>query len=197
MDNIITFVDTETTGLLVPKGSNLENYPHIIEIYSVQIDIKKKKILNELNTLVKPPISIPFFITKINGIDDNMVKNAPNFKDIFKKVSKTVSGSKILVAQNLRFDHDLIKVEFKRLEKKIKMPDYLFCTVEQSMHLTGIRLKSNELYKLATGKESIKGHHRAKTDVDAMIEYFNFINSGYIPPHFKVKNEYRNKKNKN
>lgn len=182
-----TFLDTETTDLVLPHGTSLIHQLHIIEICSIVTD-DKFRIIDELNTLIKPPVEIPYFIEKHTGITNQMVKNKKPFKKHIKELKRTFQNSKFFVAQNLRFDHDAIKIEMSRLGKKIKFPPVLHCCVEQSMHLNGFRMTSKELHKAATGKPEIEGIHRAKTDVLAMIEYYKFMmNPKNLPKHFKVK----------
>ena len=50
-----------------------------------------------------------------------------------------------------------------------------FCTLEQSMHIKGHRLKNSELYTIATGKE-IENAHQAKADVLATYESYKWLN---------------------
>lgn len=174
-NKILGFLDTETTGLLEPLGNKLENYPHIIEFYILFTDEKFNEI-DSFYTLIKPPIPIPGFITKITNITNEMVEKAPSFEDVSKVIKKRLKFQDVLIGQNLPFDIGCIDIEFRRLDQRLKIkPDCeLFCTVAQSMHLKGIRMNSNELHKAATGKE-IVGIHRAKEDVLAMVEYYKFL----------------------
>lgn len=168
----IIFLDSETTGLLKPLGTALPYQPHMIEFYGILIS--KNKIISEFETLIKPPIPIPFHISKITNINDEMVKNSPSIHEVIKPIKKIIEKADIMVAQNLRFDMDVIKYEAKRCRVEIKFPPILYCTVEQSMHFKGFRLKSSELFELATDKE-IKGIHRASSDVKAMRTYKKHI----------------------
>jgi DNA polymerase-3 subunit epsilon len=174
MGKKILLLDTETTGLVSAKGANLDTQPYIIEFFGIIIDGKDHTKVSQFHTLIKPPIAIPPIITKITGIDDNTVKKAPRFSKVRKSIKKIIECSDMMIAQNLRFDYDMINIEFQREKRKVKFPINLFCTVEQSMHFRGFRLKSTELYQLAKGKE-IQGIHRAEADVLAMIDYFEFI----------------------
>ena len=185
MSNDIVFIDTETTGLVDSLGCELEHQPHMIEICIIKTDSKAKKIIGEFTTLIKPPVEIPYHVTaKVHGIDDYMVRNSPTFEKVFPKIKKIIKGAKTMVAQNLPFDKNMIEIEAERLSIKVKLPPKLFCTIEQSMHFKGFRLSSAELYDSAKGKK-IKGQHRARADVLAMIKYYRKIKSGYLPEHFR------------
>jgi DNA polymerase III epsilon subunit-like protein len=71
-------IDTETTDLLKPSAVNLNDQPHMIEICLISYNDKMERT-GELNTFIKPPISIPPMITKITGIDDSMVRDSQRF----------------------------------------------------------------------------------------------------------------------
>lgn len=176
---MIVGIDTETTGLLEPIGTDLNLQPHIIEICAVQIDPKTEEIIKEVNTLIKPPIPIPAYITKINGITDEMVKTFPTFVEVYKEIIEIFLGAREVFAANLAFDEGMLITELQRLGKEYHFPypPSKFCVIEQSMHLKGYRLKNSELYKLATGK-TIEGIHRARADLMATYEVYKWLKGG-------------------
>lgn len=169
--------DTETTGLLKAEGTELILQPHIIEFYGIKID-NDNNIVKEYETFIKPPIPIPDFITKINRIDNQMVKDAPTFVEVYKPLVSMFFNCHTVVAHNLSFDEGMLITELKRIGKEYHFPypPIKFCTVEQSMHIKGYRLKNNELYKLATGKD-IEGAHIARNDVLATFESYKWLRS--------------------
>ena len=171
----IAVFDTETTGLIEAMGTDLKFQPHIIEIYIAILNSSFKQV-DEYQTLIKPPIPIPAYITKINGIDDAMVEKAPEFPEVFPKIAKTFLGCHTMVAANLTFDLGMLRLDLERCGKLFSFPypPMPFCTMEQSMHLRGHRLKNKELYKIATGKDLVNAH-RAKNDVMATIESFKWL----------------------
>lgn len=177
---MITIFDTETTGLLKPFGNDLSVQPHMVEIYAIQVD-EKDNIKLELDTLIKPPIPIPEFTTKIHGITDHDVTDAPTFAQAFIKIADAFFGSHTVVAHNLNFDLWIIIYELMRIGKEFQFPypPIRFCTVEQSMHLRGHRLKNFELYKIATGKD-LYNAHKAKVDVHATWASYKWLKSGVI-----------------
>jgi len=172
----IVIIDTETTEFLEPMGTDLKLQPHIVEIYAAQIDAKTKKIVKEIDTLIKPPVPIPDYITKINSIDDEMVANAPVFVEVYKKIVEVFFGAWEMVAANLMFDQGMLITEFKRIGKEYHFPypPFKFCVIEQAMHLKGYRLKNQEITALRTGKESTT-KHRAKADAWEAYENYKWL----------------------
>ncbi len=170
--NAIIF-DTETTDLLKPIGSRFQ--PKITEIFCLKVNFNLKQT-DTFHTLFNPEIPIPSFITRITGIDDLTVANAPKFSEVWKDLRDFFSGVDIAVGHNLMFDIGVVNAELERIgkRKKFKWPKYLYCTVENSMHLEGYRLKNSELYKIATGLD-IKDSHRAETDVKATFKSFKYL----------------------
>jgi len=171
----ITIYDSETTGLLKAKGSNQFQQPHLTEIYAMQVD-GKGNLIREFDSLIKPPKPIQPHITKITGITDEMVATAPTFIQVYKQIMQVFFMSHTVVAHNLSFDEGVLVEELRRIGKEhhFPYPPIKFCTVEQSIHIKGHRLKNSELYELATGKQ-IDGAHRAKVDVLATYENYKFL----------------------
>ena len=177
MKKSIIILDVETTDLTSPEETDLIHQPHLTEIYCYKVTANKKmSFLDEFHSLFKPPIPIPYYITKLTGIDDYTVKKAPTFLQMYKKLYEFFLGCEMMVAHNLSFELKMIRFELQRIGKEFNFPfpPIHYCTVEKSMHLEGIRLKNDELYRLATGKE-IEGAHRAKTDVMATFESFKWL----------------------
>ena len=174
---MITIFDFETTGLEQPEGNHQNVQPFAIEIYAMQVD-EKGKLINELETLIKPPTPISPLITKYTGITNNDLRDAPTFPEIYRDLSSVFFGSHTSVAHNLSFDKAVIIHECRRLGKEYNFPypPIDFCTVEQSMHIKGHRLKNSELFEIATGKELVNAH-RARNDVRATYESYLWLRS--------------------
>ncbi|MBU1012657.1 MAG: GIY-YIG nuclease family protein [Bacteroidetes bacterium] len=98
-------IDVETTGLS-PRTEKITE----IAIYTHN----GERIIEEFSTLINPEIKIPFQITRLTGINNQMVKDAPKFYEIAKKIIEITEG-KILVGHNVSFDYNFIKSEFKSL----------------------------------------------------------------------------------
>ena len=108
-------VDIETTGN-GPKGQK------ITEISIFNFD--GNKIIDEFTSLVNPEQKIPHFITNLTGITEAMVRTAPKFYEIAKKVEEFTKDT-IFVAHNVNFDYNIIRDEFKSLGFNFKRKKYV------------------------------------------------------------------------
>jgi len=164
------FYDTETTGLTLPKCSNLEFQPRIIEIAMIQTD-DEFNIIRQFESFVNPEIPIPAIITKITGIEEGDVKDAPTFSEIFPDVKEFFESDDVVIAHNLRFDLNMLKNDCLRIGKEIKLPSQKICTVSSSMHITGKMIKLQTLYEMLLGKPA-EQKHRALDDVRLLLEMY-------------------------
>lgn len=162
--------DTETTGLLKPDLTESHFQPFITEIYLCKFDWKGK-IISEFETFIKPLVPIPEEITKITGITNDMVKNAPKFIEVYDDLCEFVLNETDIFAHNCSFDIGVLAVELRRydLDYKFPWPKNQHCTVELSFPIKNKRMALGELFKLATGKTEYNSH-RAKGDVLAMVK---------------------------
>ena len=174
------FIDLETTGLLAPDPVDLKAQPYITEIYCAKCKWESNELefQDEFHSLVKPPIHISEEITRITNIDDNTVKNAPAFPRIKRKLDSFFLGEDTLVGHNLPFDSNVLFYELKRLNchDKFPWPSNHICTVEATEHMAGKKLKLSALHEMA-GHGEIKGHHRSKNDVMALIRVYIWLKS--------------------
>ncbi len=98
-------IDIETTG-------GLSKRDRITEIGIVIHD--GEEIVEMYETLINPERSIPSNITRITGINDEMVRDAPKFYEVAKKIVEMTEDT-IFVAHNVRFDYGFIRHEFENL----------------------------------------------------------------------------------
>ncbi|MFA7228991.1 MAG: exonuclease domain-containing protein, partial [Melioribacteraceae bacterium] len=92
----------------------------VIEVGMVKI--RGGKITETFNSHINPGRPIPYFITKLTGITNADVENAPFFDEIYHKMKEFI-GDSVLIAHNLSFDYSFLKnecaiaeVEFPRNE---------------------------------------------------------------------------------
>ncbi len=173
-----TVIDIETTGNGY-KGSK------ITEISIFVFD--GKTIIDEFTSLVNPEQNIPPFITNLTGITNAMVRNAPRFYEIAKKVAEITTDT-IFVAHNVNFDYNIIQEEFKNLGFDFKRKK--LCTVRLSRKIIP-GLNSYSLGNICTHENiPINGRHRAKGDAEATTELFrrlierddNFTINSFLNP---------------
>ena len=70
-------VDIETTGGQSPAD-------RITEIAIIIHD--GEKIIDEFTSLINPERRIPYFVSRLTGISDEMVMDAPRFFEVAKKI---------------------------------------------------------------------------------------------------------------
>ena len=160
-----SIIDIETTG-------GYRNGNKIIEI--AIINFNGKVIIEEFSTLINPEINIPFTITKLTGITNEMVTDAPKFFEVAKKIIEMTEGN-VFVAHNVFFDFNFIKHEFSDLGYIFKRDK--LCTVRLARKfLPGHG--SYSLGKICSDLSiSISARHRALGDALATVELLKLITS--------------------
>lgn len=98
-------LDLETTGATPLKD-------RITEIALIRYEGEKE--VARWQTLVNPEVPISSFIQQLTGISNEMVANAPTFKQIAGELLDYLQDT-VLCAHNARFDHGFLKNEFKRI----------------------------------------------------------------------------------
>ena len=158
-----TIVDLETTG-------GKFNEESIIEVAAYKFN--GTEITDQFISLVNPVRDIHPYVEKLTGISSKMVKTAPKFHEIAKRVIEITSDS-ILVAHNAQFDYRILQLEFKRLGYEFSMNS--LCTVILSQEL----LPEQESFKLGKLSRSLgiplKNRHRASGDALATVELFKIL----------------------
>ena len=168
MNNIAFAFDTETTDLIVNRSVKLYKQPEIIEFYGCIFNLETGEIKSEIDQLFKPTQAIPAEITKITGITNEMVADAPKFKQHAALIKSMIQNAPLLIAHNLSFDQEMLEIEFERLNEKINFGKRL-CTVEATGYLKGFRLRLGDLHEYLFG-EKFLGAHRAEHDVKALVK---------------------------
>jgi DNA polymerase-3 subunit epsilon len=160
---LFAIVDIETTGGIAGRDK-------ITEIGIVLYD--GVKIINTFSTLINPERSIPYDITRITGITNDMVANAPKFYEIAKQVVEMTQNA-VFVAHNVRFDYNFLREEFKTLGYTFTKE--LLCTVILSRkHFPGLR--SYSLGNLIRHFNiHVNARHRALDDAIATTDILSRI----------------------
>jgi len=178
--DIIIF-DVESTGLLLPSPTNIERQPYLTEIYCGKYD-KDFNLIDELDTMVKPPVPIPEEITKITGITQEDVDDAPSFINLYDRIYDFFEGVNYVVGHNITFDMNIMHYELFRhdYENNFHWPKVRFCTVELSKHYFNKRLKLMQLHEHLFGI-GFEGSHRARADVEATAKcFFEMVKRGDV-----------------
>lgn len=163
---IATILDTETTDLIANRKLKLARQPYIVEFYGVMQDLASGEVFKEVDTLIRVPVKIPEKSSKITGIKDEDLKDAPVFSEVADRIADLIESAPLVIAHNASFDQEMIDIEFERLGRKLKWPK-LLCTVEATVHLSGFRLSLTAMHDKLFGK-GFPEAHRAKQDVAAL-----------------------------
>lgn len=153
-------VDIETTG-----GSHKLEKITDIAIYIHDGD----KVVDQYCTLINPERNIPYFITNLTGITNEMVADAPRFFEVAKRIVQITSDC-VFVAHNVNFDYHFVREEFLRLGYDFKRE--VLCTVKMSRKL----IPGKRSYSLGNLCDelgiSITDRHRASGDAKATVKLF-------------------------
>lgn len=160
LNTAFSVIDVETTGSTNSIG-------HIIEIAIVRIE--GCKIVDQFQSLIRPPIPVPKFITKLTGLNDSDLTAAPAFADLQETIRTKLQNS-YFVAHNVSFDYNYVKTEFERIGRRFFMDR--FCTVKLGRKL----YPGHRLYNLDALAErfgiATRNRHRALSDALITAEIF-------------------------
>ena len=151
--NYVIF-DLETTGIS-------PNYDEVIEISALKV--KGGEVVDEFNTLVNPGRKIPFGATKVNGITNAMVAEAPAFSHVLAEFLDFAEGL-VLVGHNIaRFDMKFIWRDAEQYFGEIPQNNYVDTLQVARKHLP--KMEHHRLVDLAEHYGiSSEGAHRALND---------------------------------
>ena len=166
IDDEFTVFDIETTGLSKERDK-------ITEIGAVKV--KNGKIEDSFSAFVNPGMALSEEITRLTGITDDMLKDAPKI-DVVLKDFLEFAGDSVLVAHNAGFDTGFIRRAAEELGY-----GSVDNTVLDTLELARSLLPELKKHKLDIVAEAVgvdlKGHHRAVNDAKATAEIFvKFIN---------------------
>ncbi len=152
--------DLETTGFSPEKNK-------IIEIGAVRVE--QGEITDHFSSFVNPEIPIPFDISKLTGIRDEMVRDAPTIAEALPEFLRFSEGA-VFAAHNADFDVSFIKKNCDALGLPCEK------TVVDTLPLARILLPEMKRYRLdAIAKAlhiSLDNHHRAVDDAEATALIF-------------------------
>ena len=165
---MFTIVDIETTG-----GYGTNNC--IIEIAIVLFD--GKEIEGRYHTLINPETPIQKFVQTMTGITNEMVKDAPKFKEVAEQIYNLIS-KRVFIAHNVNFDYSFVKQHLSSAGFEIDLPK--ICTIKLTRKIFpglpkyGLGSLSNHF------KIKNKARHRAAGDAEALYELFLILKENDI-----------------
>ncbi|MEM0543348.1 exonuclease domain-containing protein [Flavobacterium sp. j3] len=156
-------LDIETTG-------GQFNEEGITEIAIYKFD--GHEVIDQFISLVNPEKPIQPFVVKLTGINNAMLRSAPKFYEIAKRIIE-ITQDCILVAHNTSFDYRILRTEFTRLGYDFIRPT--LCTVELSQKLIPGQV-SYSLGKLVRALGiPVTDRHRASGDAMATVKLFKML----------------------
>ena len=155
----ICFIDLETTGINVSTDK-------IVEIAIVKIMPDGTKQLKR--KLVNPEMAIPKAASEIHGISDEMVKEAPTFKQIANEVKQFIELSDLAGYNSNRFDIPMLNEEFLRAGISVDIESRKLLDVQKVYHMMEQRTLS-AAYKFYCNK-NLEDAHSAEADATATWE---------------------------
>jgi DNA polymerase-3 subunit epsilon len=155
----LAVIDLETTG--VNLGTD-----RIVEIAIVKIMPDGKKIIKR--KLINPEMAIPAATSAIHGITDEMVKDAPTFKQVANELKQFIENCDMAGYNSNRFDIPLLVEEFLRIGMDFDCKDRRFVDAQKIFHLMEQRTLG-AAYKFYCEKNLTEAHS-AEADATATWE---------------------------
>ncbi|WP_435414823.1 exonuclease domain-containing protein [Polaribacter aestuariivivens] len=156
-------LDIETTG-------GKFNEEGITEIAIYKFD--GQSVIDQFISLVNPEKEIQKFVVKLTGINNAMLRNAPKFYEVAKRIIE-ITKDCTLVAHNTAFDYRILSTEFERLGYDFNRNT--LCTVELSQAL----ILDQPSYSLGKLTKSLgipmTDRHRASGDALATVQLFKLL----------------------
>ena len=155
----LAFIDLETTGV------NLSS-DRIVEIAIVKILTDGTKSVKR--KLINPGMPIPKQSSDVHGITDDMVKDAPSFKQAAHELKQFLDNCDLAGYNSNRFDIPLLMEEFLRADIDFDMKGRRMVDVQQIFHKLEPRTLS-AAYSFYCQK-TLEGAHSAEVDATATYE---------------------------
>lgn len=158
-----SIIDIESNGAGYRKES-------IIDIAIFKYD--GHEIVDQFLSLVNPEADITTFVQKLTNISPKMVKTAPKFHEIAKRIIEITQGT-TLVGHNIDFDYRMLRQSFQRLGYPYKIETL------DTIPLAKKLIPEAESYSLGKLVKSLgiplTDQHRAGGDARATLELFKIL----------------------
>jgi DNA polymerase III subunit epsilon len=155
----IAFIDLETTGVNLSTDRIVELA--IVKIMPDGTRIAKRRLIN-------PQMAIPTASSDIHGITDDMVKDAPTFKQMSNEIKQFLENCDLGGYNSNRFDIPLLMEEFLRSDIDVDLSTRRMVDVQHIFYTMQPRTLT-AAYEFYCGKELV-GAHGAEADINATIE---------------------------
>ncbi len=159
LERPIAFIDLETTGINISTDK-------IVEIAIVKITPDGKQTIKR--KLINPQMPIPKASTDVHGITDEMVKDAPTFKQAANEIKQFLELCDLGGYNSNRFDVPMLIEEFLRIGLDFSTTGRKMVDVQKVFHLMEQRTLG-AAYKFYCNK-TLEGAHSAEVDATATWE---------------------------
>ena len=157
----IAFLDLETTGVNLSTDRIVEIA--IVKIMPDHTRQVKRKLLN-------PEMQIPVASSDIHGITNEMVKDAPTFKQAGNEIKQFLQDCDLGGYNSNRFDIPILMEEFLRAGMDVDLSNRRMIDVQHIFYSMEPRTLT-AAYKFYCQKELVNAHS-AEADINATIEVF-------------------------
>lgn len=157
----LAIVDVETSG----TGFN----DRVIEIGILRIE--NGVCVETYKTFLNPERDLSPWITRLTGIVQADVEDAPLFADVAANVSRLLKDA-IFVAHNVAFDYAFIKGEFARIDRFFEAQ--CLCTVRLSRLLSQRAKRHNLSAVIRRHKLVCESRHRAFDDAHVLWQFMQW-----------------------
>ena len=155
----VAFIDLETTGV------NLSS-DRIVEIAIVKVLPDQERQVKR--KLINPEMAIPKASSDIHGITDEMVKDAPTFKQAANEIKQYLENCDLGGYNSNRFDIPMLMEEFLRAGMDVDLTDRRMIDVQHIFYSMEPRTLS-AAYKFYCQKELVNAHS-AEVDIQATVD---------------------------
>lgn len=155
----LAFIDLETTGVNI-------SLDRIVEIAIVKINPDETQQVKR--KLINPMMPIPKGASDVHGITDDMVKDAPVFKQVANEIKQFIDHCDIGGYNSNRFDIPMLIEEFLRAGIDFSTDGRKLVDVQKVFHMMEQRTLS-AAYKFYCQK-TLEGAHSAEVDATATWE---------------------------
>jgi DNA polymerase III epsilon subunit-like protein len=185
--------DTETTGFISKKETDLDKQPKIVQFAWILWDLNNGTFVEEkrVNILVNPWIPIPFWASQVHHIYDIDIKDAPSITQVMDEILENINTPDVIIGHNIEYDQDMVKLELKRMQKEYAYkPKQSICTMKTTVDYCAIqwnwaRFKYPKLWELHKKlfDQYFVWAHDAMVDVEATLRSFvKLVNEWVITP---------------
>lgn len=159
LDRPLVFFDLETTGLDVEKD-------RVIEIACIKVHADRRQ--ERFETFLHPERPIPAEVTELTGISNEMVADAPRFREVAPTLTGLLADADLVGYNAITFDVPMLEAEFRRAGLPVPAPE------DRAVLDPLAILKKYELRTLGWAHRfycgaDISGAHRSMTDTEAAM----------------------------